>query len=66
MTDYQKNHLSEYIAEYNKMFSIDEHDYSINEIVEENPKKDSDTVYIIFVEYPSGAISNYMAVFKNN
>lgn len=66
MTDYQKHHLSEYITEYNKMFSIDEHDYSINEIIEENPKQDSDTVYILFVEYPNGVISSYIAVFKNN
>lgn len=48
------------------MFSIDEHDYSIDEIIEENPKQDSDTTYILFVEYPSGDISSYIAVFNNN
>lgn len=67
MTDYQRNHLSEYINyQYNKMFSIDEHDYSIDEIIEENPKQYSDTTYILFVEYPNGVISSYMAVFNNN
>lgn len=65
MTDYQKNHLSEYINHYNRMFCIDEHDYNVNEIIEENPEQDSDTVYVLFVEYPNGIISSYLAVFKN-
>ena len=67
MTDYQKHRLGEYINySYNRIFSIDEHDYSIDEIFEEKPTKDSDTVYNLFVEYPNGSISTYIAVFKNN
>lgn len=48
------------------MFSIDEYDYNINEIIEESPKQDSDTTYILFVEYPDGCICSYVAVFNNN